>query len=515
MADTPLSVPPPTTIATTPPTAMPMGSQIRVSVSKNCEAGCTSGSVSHVGLTIGEGVVTRRTLLRSAAAGALASGALPAWARIPAAAGRLRRPDSLPFPHLPAGTASMHQIKHVVVLMMENQSFDGVLGMLPHQVPTRGYVDGLTVRRGRVVNSQPDGHGGRLHGSHFAAPCQLDKVPNQDWNASHIAFAGGRMDGFVKASGPVAMRHWDKHDLPFTYALATHFPIGQRYFCSTLCQTYPNRRFFFCGTASGLIATDKTSFSTPAANGTIFDRLDAHGISWINYFQNLPSLAIVPGAGAHAKLKNFDSFASDVAAGKLPQFTFLDPNYNTTSEENPQNIQVGEDFIAKITHTLMSAPTWKHTALFITYDEHGGYYDHVPPPKAIKPDNIPPKLGPGNVPGAYDRYGFRVPLMVVSPWAKPGYASTVVQDHTSLLAFIERKWNLPAMTFRDANADAMTDYFDFRRAAFARPPRLPPGPPLGPGLAKCKAVGRTSPLPTTPNNGATDVGRSLQAHWRP
>ena len=112
----------------------------------------------------------------------------------------------------------------------------------------------------------------------------------------------------------------------------------------------------------------------------------------------------------------------------------------------------------------MRAPTWKSTALFLTYDEHGGDYDHVPPPRAIKPDSIAPMLGPGRPPGGYDRYGFRVPLIVVSPWAKPRYVSRVVQDLTSLTAFIERKWNLPAMTFRDANAHPMTDYFDFRHA---------------------------------------------------
>src|SRR6202035_4244706 len=104
---------------------------------------------------------------------------------------------------------------------------------------------------------------------------------------------------------------------------------------------------------------------------------------------------------------------TDVAAGRLPEFTFLDPNYSTTSEENPQDVQVGEQFSARVVHALTHAPTWKRTALFITYDEHGGYYDHVPPPRAIKPDSIPPMLGPGDIPGAYDRYGFRVPLIVV------------------------------------------------------------------------------------------------------
>lgn len=123
-------------------------------------------------------------------------------------------------------------------------------------------------------------------------------------------------------------------------------------------------------------------------------------------------------------------------------------------------------------------------------------------------------LGPNDIPGAYNRYGFRVPLLVVSPWARANYASRTVQDHTSLLAFIERKWNLPAMTFRDANADPMTDYFDFRRPTFTRPPRLPGGPPLGPGLARCRAQGRSSPLPTTPNDGASDVGHYLGDRWR-
>ena len=407
----------------------------------------------------------------------------------------------------------MPEIEHIVVLIMENHSFDNLLGMVPYQVPGKAAADGLTRRRGRFLNVNPDTNGHKVFAEHAVSPCQLDGHPGQNWNASHLSYDNGRNDGFVKASGPIAMRFWDKTDLPFTYSLVEHFPIGDRFFCSTLCQTYPNRRFFFTGTASGTIATNIDTFSIPAANGSIFDRLDAHKISWNVYYQNLPSLLIVPGIGngRASRIHQYPQFLTDAAAGKLPQFTFLDPQYDTTSEENPQDIQVGEEFVAQVVHALMRAPTWKKTALFITYDEHGGYYDHVPPPRAIKPDGIPPRLVPGDLPGTYNRYGFRVPLIMVSPWARRNYVSHVTQDLTSITAFIERKWNLPAMTFRDANAAPMTDYFDFRTAAFAKPPRLAAAPALGPGLAKCHAAGLNPPLPGQPAQPgtSTDVGRFL------
>ena len=116
---------------------------------------------------------------------------------------------------------------------------------------------------------------------------------------------------------------------------------------------------------------------------------------------------------------------------------------------------------------------------------------------AILPDSIAPIQAPGQGDAGargYNRYGFRVPLIVVSPWAKQNYVSNVVQDHTSITAFIERKWNLPAMTFRDANAHPMTDYFDFRRPAFAKPPKLAAAPGLAAGLAQCTAAGLTPPM---------------------
>lgn len=447
-------------------------------------------------------VFTRRRLLGAAAGGAaaLAYRSLPAWARPVASAAGVRRPDSLPFPHLRAGTESLPQIKHVIVLMMENHSFDNLLGMVPHRVPGRRAVDGFTVEHGRPTNVNLDATGARVLARPMSSPCQLADVPRQDWNASHLSWDGGRNDGFVKASGPVAMSYWDNTDLPFTYSLVRHFPIGNRYFSSALAQTYPNRRFLFCGTASGLVATNNQTFQIKAANGTIFDRLDTHHISWANYYEQVPSPLIVPGfftTTRKRRLKKIEHFYKDAAAGRLPAFTLLDPNYDTTSEENPQDIQVGERFVAKVIKAIMHAPTWHNTALFLTYDEHGGYYDHVRPPRAIKPDSVAPVPVPGApplTPGGFDRYGFRVPMVVVSPWARPHYVSNVVQDHTSILAFIEHKWNLPAMTFRDANARPMTDYFDFTAAAFDEPPKLAAAPGLARGLRECHAAGLNPPL---------------------
>jgi phospholipase C len=440
---------------------------------------------------------TRRTLLSAAAGGAalLATRGLPAWARPVARPAGLRTPGALPFPNKPAGTASMPEIEHIVVVMMENHSFDNLLGMVPHQVRGRRSVDGLTIKRGKVVNANPDVNGNLVTAQHATSPCQLAGEPSQSWNASHQAYDNGRNDGFVTGSAPVAMRFWDKRDIPFTYSLAQSFPIGERHFCSVLGQTFPNRCYFFAGTSSGTI--NDTVAILPPPGGTIFDRLDAHNISWGVYYQNYPTLELVPGTITPARttrLHKFDRFLSDVAAGRLPQFTFLDPDYNTTSQENPQDIQLGERFIAQTVHALMQARSWKHTVLFLTYDEHGGYYDHVPPPSAIPPDSVAPILESGDVPAAFDRYGFRVPTIVISPWAKPRYVSRVVHDHTSIAAFIERKWNLPAMTYRDANAHPMTNYFDFRKPAFLEPPKLAAAPPLGPGLAKCHAAGLSPPM---------------------
>jgi phospholipase C len=308
--------------------------------------------------------------------------------------------------------------------------------------------------------------------------CQLKSKPSQTWTNSHIQLDGGKLDGFVKSdSGPVSMGYWQKADLPFYYSLASVFPLADRYFCSMLGPTFPNRRYLIAATSIGMINDSIPSLTGYPANGTIFDRLHDARVTWKDYYSPatiVPSLALFPKLLTRypSHIANQDAFFTDAAAGKLPGFSLVEPNYLLTSEEDPQNIARGEQFAAKVVNAVMKGPAWKNTLLIWTFDEHGGYYDHVVPPRAIAPDNIPPAVNGGPSYTGFHQYGFRVPCVVVSPWARPNYVSHQVFDHTSICALVETKWNLPALTRRDANAHNMLDMLDLRAPAFAHPPKL-------------------------------------------
>ena len=400
----------------------------------------------------------------------------------------LRQPGSRPYPHLAAGTDTLPGVDHIVVLMLENHSFDNFFGML-------GRGDGFRLdRHGRPTATNPYPDGRIQHAFRMPTTCQLPSTPSQEWLASHNAYDDGAMDGFVRTPispadstivGGVAMGYWTGEDLPFTYSLARAFPIADRWFCSLLGQTYPNRRYLIAGTSAGMTddgGVSDLSLVIPAA-GTIFNRLDDYGISWTNYVASYPTGATpelfpvndaVPEVGHHAA---FDQFFSDAAAGTLPAFSFLDPDYSTQSQENPQNIVAGEAVLAQVVQAIGRSPLWPRTLFVLMYDEHGGYYDHVPPPPALLPDAIPPLVQPGErLYEGFARYGFRVPAVVVSPYARRDHVSHVLYDHTSVLAMVERKWNLPALTYRDANANDLTGFLDLKALARGRPtfPSLPP-----------------------------------------
>ncbi|MGH7868169.1 MAG: alkaline phosphatase family protein, partial [Candidatus Dormibacteraceae bacterium] len=270
-------------------------------------------------------------------------------------------------------------------------------------------------------------------------------------------------------------------------------------FCSAPCQTYPNRRFLMAGTAYGDITTDNSTITlTPPPNGTIFDQLSKYGISWKNYFTDLPQTAIIPSIVETypTNISPIAQFFADCTAGTLPSVSFVDPEFGVLSdigaplvgvvgvnqvgvefsqiggdEEAPQDLTYGENWAYLVVNAVLTSPAWARTLLVYTFDEHGGYYDHVPPPAAIAPDDIAPNLTSTDVAGGYDLYGPRVPAIVASPHSKRG-VTNVVHDHTSILSTIEAKWNLPALTLRDANATTVLDFLDLQKRPFLDPPTL-------------------------------------------
>ncbi|MBV8295372.1 MAG: hypothetical protein JO085_00930, partial [Acidimicrobiia bacterium] len=184
--------------------------------------------------------VTRRSVLKAGVAGAglvLARPVLGGIAPAFAAPGGVLPPGTRPYPNLPEGVDTLPQIEHIVVVMMENHSFDNYLGML-------GRGDGFTLdAAGMPLATNPDGHGNLVHAFHMPTPCQLKAKPSQAWNASHVQLGSGDNQGFVISdSGPVAMGYWTGTDIPFYYGLARTFPVADRYFASCLAQTFPNRR---------------------------------------------------------------------------------------------------------------------------------------------------------------------------------------------------------------------------------------------------------------------------------
>ena len=410
-------------------------------------------------------LLTRRRALEvgAGAVAGVALGGLPAWAR-PVSGHRFGQrlwPDELPHADRAIGEPGLREIEHVVLLMLENHSADNVLGMLPHvSRARRGKFDGLPVgRSGIPISSNPDASGHRVRS--FALPdlCP-DSGLTQNWNSSHRQWNGGRNDGFVtNAASRTPMGYLTPRQMPVTYALASHFPVSDRFFCSVLGQTLPNRRYYFSGTSSGQVNDDPTGVTVAAA------------------------------------------------AGRLPSVSYVEQNPEYQSEENPQDIAYGETFLRRVAAAVMHGPRWSKTALFITYDEHGGWYDHVPPPRAVAPDKIPPNLTlspKGTFPASFNRYGFRVPLTIVSPWGRPGYVSHKVSDLTSILAFIEHKWNLPPMTRRDAAAWDLRDMFDTTSRRLPKPLALPAAPGINTTLAKCRADGKSPPTATTPRARSGD-----------
>ena len=388
-----------------------------------------------------------------------------------------------------AATATSHpslsSIHHIVVFMQENRSADSYLAQLSALQPA--YEAEPT-----TGNPNPIGPG-TIVPFHKTMLCETSDL-NHSWNGEHQAWDNGAMDGFTAANdinsansdpsdptGSRTMGYYTQAELPYYYSLYNTFATGDRYFQSTLTQTFPNRFYLLAGTSFGHIANDGPP---PGGfpNKTIFELLGNAHLSWRIYDSQFAFGQLFSYVQKHAKghVVDISRYYADAQQGKLPDVSFVDPIFiagkNTETDEHPpSNVQVGQSFAYNVVTALEKSPDWQHSALFLTYDENGGFYDHVAPPAAVAPDAIAPMLKPGDTVAAFNQLGPRVPVVVVSPFSKAHYVSHVVHDHTSITRFIETRYNLPPLTARDAAADPMLEFFDFshRGGQFRNPPIFP------------------------------------------
>jgi phospholipase C len=394
-----------------------------------------------------------------------------------------------------AAPVGIAKINHIVVMMQENRSYDSYFARLHYEGQPASEVEPLG------GNPNPTG-GARIHPFLKTALCETSDL-NHSWNGTHQEWNGGLMNGFTAAnvdttsphpdpSGSRTMGYYSSGALPFYYGIANQFAIADRYFASTLTQTFPNRFYLYTGTSFGHIRNDipsHTGFTQPS----VFGELTAAHVSWrlyVSTFSVAQLLSDVINNPSH--VKPISQYYTDAANGALPQVSFVESNpfgkVNVESDEHPNaNVQVGEKLVHDVMQALVQSPNWPGSAMFLTYDEHGGFYDHVAPPAAVKPDNIAPMLQAGDVAGAFDRYGIRVPAMVISPYAKEHFVSHTVYDHTSILHFIETRFGLATLTHRDAAADPMLGMFDFTTVSHAHP-LLPSAPVYASGVSACSAL---------------------------
>jgi phospholipase C len=247
-------------------------------------------------------------------------------------------------------------------------------------------------------------------------------------------------------------------------------------------QTFPNRLYLLAGTSFGVIRNDIFSPLPAATHRSVFNLLDEHAVTWRIYASQYPSAYATTFfqyvADHGARVAPIAQYYTDLANGTLPNVSFIDPDFaGKPREENDEhpisNVQVGQKFVADAVNGLLGSSAWASSALFLTWDEHGGFYDHVTPPAAPVPDATPPDWALGDPHEFFDEYGVRVPVVAVSPYSKSNFVSHVVHDHTSILKFIETRFGLPSLTNRDGLADPMMELFDFNTATFATPPSLP------------------------------------------
>jgi phospholipase C len=406
--------------------------------------------------------LTRRTFLK----GSIATGAAIAGGGLWTTAIQPRR-----------ARASETPIEHVVVAMQENRSFDHYYGYAPLvQDAGFGPPPGFSQPN---PNPQP-GETDPQEPYRFT-DLQTPDVPH-GWDAVHGQWDGGAMDGFMTHSGIWAMGYYTAEELPFYYSLFENSTLCANFFCALLGPTWPNRFYLMAGTSGGITTNGAWGygiFDYPM----ILDLLDAAGVTWKIYnlgwdsvpYGNTDNVAVFWKNYAHDSrtLGSKGSYLNDARKGRLPQVSFMIPSYARGWDEHPPaDVSIGMNIQAECVNALRESPIWDSSAYIITYDEHGGYFDHVPPPQV-------------------DAFGLgiRIPTWVISPWAKPGHLEPTLYEFASILKFLERNFGLPTLA-------SVNHVFD-------------EGTPVG-GNYQAAAPGATVGPPAPPRDGNGDIGDLME-----
>jgi phospholipase C len=436
--------------------------------------------------------ITRRSFM----AGAAASMALP----------RLARAAQLP----PTGVDA--PFDHIVLLMMENRSFDHLLGWLPDAI---GRQEGLTFTD----------NAGLTFPTYELAPdfqgCSYED-PDHSFAGGLVHLDGGRGGGFLKTADPgdtYPIGFYTERTRPVMSALARNYTVCDNYFSSVLGQTFPNRIYQQAG------RTDRSENTFDQCRlPTIWDRLADAGLEGRDYFHDLPTLGLWYDKYLPL-MRPFDRFLVDVAAGDLAAYTLIDPaalgeGEGVSNDDHPHaDLRAGDELFSTIYHALRNGPKWDRTVFIINYDEWGGFYDHVIPPRADADDSV--------VPGSqfdFHLRGFRVPCLVISPFAPAAVSHAGPFDHTSVLKLVEWRFGLQPVAARDAAANNLAEVLDLTSPVRTDRPDVPvlvgrtgldlPTEVVGAGfllgawgLYHLKRTGESGPLPLAPVVDVEPAGR--------
>ena len=444
----------------------------------------------------------------------------------------------------------INKVNHIIFMAQENRGFEHYFGSMRQYWAANGFpdqaFDGLPqfnpatgappLRAAAPTNlgcdpafpapqdCMTDNNSPAVQSFHMVSMCEENPSPfwnesHVDWNLSNPLSSTPMMDGFVwtaahdartnqppfsDVNGLRAMSYYDGTDLPYYYYMASNFATSDRWFSPVMTRTQANRMYMIGATSAGHVYAIPQG-GTALSNQTIFDLLQTAGVSWKNYVTDLqyatPPIqdstlnAFAVAAKYPQNIVSTAQFKTDLDSGALPAVSFIDAGLNSGLDEHPGlddnepggSVQVGSNYASTLINALMQSSSWKDSVFILTFDEFGGFYDHVPPQTAVSPDGVKPAdFQPNDIctqftgPTCDFVYtGYRVPLIVISPFTKKNYVSHTVADYTAWLKFVETRFGLPSLTKRDAAQMDMTEFFDFTNVPWSTPPTPPAQPTNG------------------------------------